>query len=172
MSYLCSPWILVDRIVASAATDVSFSSTGGSVRQYPVNGNIDGGYKLRWDLIGSAAFGLNVQIRMNGVNTNQNFATNTAAAGAVGGNTGTATGVLGTTASVSQECVGEWACERSATGAMRAFRTIYYDRSNVGIVSGVWNDSATNITSIQLLRTGSTTFTGTIKLYVKNPQRR
>lgn len=168
-------WVLVDyQSISGATTAVTFGAAGTSLRQYPVNGDLDLGYAIIAGTNGSGS----ARVRLNGVNTNQSdiinhqnnaggvangpdteFAafTGVGVAGAVG--SGNNTVFLIDNAQTGATRIGLCWCSQ-ADGANRQ------DSYTVGR----WNDTATNITSILLDWYAGNVTSGKIWLYVKNPQ--
>lgn len=175
MGYGFDPeWILVDWILASGSTTPTFTSGGNGVLNYPVNGNIDQGYRIRWDLTGNAS-GAVAQIELQAGTTNQT-ALQYLSDGAVSTGTNLAhAGLVCNQTSASSKHQGFWVMPNSVTGGNG--RCAYMMGGSVGAANkrqwytgSRYNDTATNITSIRFNATTGN-LTGTIWLEVLNPQR-
>lgn len=183
MSYLnefAHDWTLVDLINPSAATLVTFKSGGNGIANYPVNGNVDGGYLTMFDLSGDGTNGLGATLRLQAGTTNQTWvriAANTTSG--VFSTSGTGMYLLGQAAVANPRTQGWWKMEASATGQQRMSIGVVNNwcaaaspTQNVNVFFGKYADSATNITSIDfdITSAGSHLQSGVIRLYVKNPQ--
>jgi len=174
MAYLDSvPWVLVDVLRATNSTSAVFGAAGDSVRQYPINGNLDLGYKMTWGGVCTVT-GSGINIRLNSAATNQIVASSHVVGGGAGGdNASQIIGIMSPPLAVNDSFTGDWVMEKPATGTLREafFRYGSGNTSLLGEGVGRFQDTVTNITSIQLLCLVGQRFTGTVRLYVKNPQR-
>jgi len=174
MAHLLSEWLLVDVINAVAATTPTFSAAGNGVRLYPVNGDLDQGYRITYDLTGNASGAIG-RWELNGGVTNQSgySAVCTNSGGGIGGSTVANLGVSCNSGTASSRHIGEFLMYRAQTGIRRVSIGQYGSfgaAQNARLSIGSYNDTATNITSIRMnITTGAVT--GTLRLFVLNPQR-
>jgi len=171
----CGDWVLVDYAPISNDTSIVFSSAGDGVRQYPVNGNLDGGYALVSMSVGGAVGGT-AEYRLNGGVTNQNmlrlFGTN-AFATLLDINT-PVFGYAGANDDLNAIIDGVCIIEAPATGQNRMGRnvTIGVGATNrfYGIAVARYVNTATNITSIGVTWSAGIGVSGRAYLFVRNPQ--
>ena len=169
-------WVCVDIFNLSATTLATFSSSGGSVRQYPVNSAIDGGLKVVVHAVGNAAVGVGgTNYRLNGGTTSQTSVRLDEIDGAAPitssfSHIGIPTGVNNPNA----VAVSELTIENVATGQNRIsllFRgTAGSTNRSCGSYSGLYANTATAITSIDITWASGAGQSGRLWLYVKNPQ--
>lgn len=177
LSYLCPfPWIEVDEATVTNAGTILFKASGGTgVKNYPVNGNIDIGYKITWRLSDSNA-GDSPAFNLNGSNTNQTYT----GWQTVGGTSSVLTPATGSFGNVfvgnapTGISVGEMIIYNAKTGGQR-LGNMQCGADNGGSyvdqrIVAIYNDSVTNITQIAITNGGSLHLSGTAKLFVLNPQ--
>lgn len=162
-------WVAVDVMTpAAAGGTVSFKTGGNGSQNYAVNGNSDLWYKVTWDL---AMSGGTTTLQLNAANTNQTTQR------LRGDNTTVAAGQLASNAIIANapRASGEWICRRTNTGAsrvgtmLRISQTPASTADQIEIAGFIYDDSATNITSIDFLTSGADTITGQIVLWKKGP---
>ena len=167
-------WVCVDYLDFAAATSMVFSSSGGSAKQYPVNGNLDGGYRITGYFNGGASGIGSGSLLLNNDSADLIVSSMRQNNGGVPAVT-TITNRCALTANQSTaSCVGLFFAEieHSASGGTRVcfgqFGNGIASARGCGINFGRYVDTS-NITSIELTNTQSVT--GRLWLYVRNPQR-
>lgn len=160
-------WVPIDVLTPSAATGtISFKTGGNGSQNYAVDGNTDLWYKVTWDVAISAG---SCTLQLNAASTNQSSQR------LRGDNTTVTSNQTATNAVIANapRSSGEWICRRTNTGAtrvgtmLRIAQTAASTADQIEICGWLYNDSATNITSIDFLMSGADTITGQIVLWKK-----
>lgn len=154
--------LLIDVNTQNTSSSSTVTNTGTTITVSGLDGDNDGGYEIEFDLALSLSGNTIIQLRPNGLTTNQTSLTTATTVGNVSA-LQTATLELGTLVSSTTRVKG--IIRAQSSGATKVFfGDVWTDRTQHNDFSGEWS-AATNITSFSIVsNVNSTIASGTLKI--------